>query len=938
MRSVFKIALLGLALSAGSAWGQGAGGTTIGETITFPGGVGSTANPGADVVQVYSEVIAVPEAAWLRLYFEEVSLPPGSMVRVTSLLDGEVQELDAAAMEMWGDSSAYFNGGSVLLEVFAGPGTTGTSARLKRVALQRGGVQSVGDPGQCGICGTDDRTLRGDNWLGRIMPTGGTGSLTCPEDGGTIITAGSVISQRTGLVIQFNVPASNTNCAIVQPPVADQFPINSSSVNFQNAGAGNDWGTCRTFPNGLFQSVYDRYLQWRPVAAAAGVAGETVTVSGFGTNTTCSMNQVEQRSVGTLVAAGASTYTVSCDARGMLGAPIVNMDGAIVGVITACGTSCDNIGQRINGTSFGSAIPSCSQPTVGNDTCAGATAISLGVTSGNTGFSNPGELPCVGSNGRDVWYSFTPPCSGTYRFSTCGTTWNTVLGLYANCPSAGGAPIQCNDNACGNQSIVEGALSVGSTYYVRVGSGSTNTLGNFTLATEQLSAIEPNDTCATALPIGSAGVTGSTLCANAELPGVCGMGSAPDVWYVFEASADGNFFFDTCSSTNFDTVLALYSACGGTQLACNDNFCGTGSRVSRILAAGERVHLRVGGNGSSRGNFRVLVTPQAVLPPANNICANATPISDQSIADFLIGSGRDGASTCDGGDVGRDIWYAFTPTCNGRYYAETDGDPIDTIVSVHSACPGGPANQIACNDNFDGLGNAKAVWYQFAGTTTYIRVAARGTPGGRVVLHVFDERSNDSCAQPAQILEGSTPFNNWGAAPDGPDSPVCNFYGDPTLSSDLWYEFQATDSGTATVSTCGSGFDTKIAAYAGISCPSSAPLACNDDACGEQSVIRFPVTVGQFYLIRAGGRGGRQGCGVINMAIGPACPWIAEGCPADHNNDGSIDGDDVISFFSDWDSGVTCADANLDGSVDGDDVIVFFGAWDSGGTGVPGCA
>jgi hypothetical protein len=48
------------------------------------------------------------------------------------------------------------------------------------------------------------------------------------------------------------------------------------------------------------------------------------------------------------------------------------------------------------------------------------------------------------------------------------------------------------------------------------------------------------------------------------------------------------------------------------------------------------------------------------------------------------------------------------------------------------------------------------------------------------------------------------------------------------------------------------------------------------------------------------------------------------------NCDGGIDGDDVITFFTDWDQGLTAADFNQDGGVDGDDVIAFFERWDSG--------
>jgi hypothetical protein len=57
---------------------------------------------------------------------------------------------------------------------------------------------------------------------------------------------------------------------------------------------------------------------------------------------------------------------------------------------------------------------------------------------------------------------------------------------------------------------------------------------------------------------------------------------------------------------------------------------------------------------------------------------------------------------------------------------------------------------------------------------------------------------------------------------------------------------------------------------------------------------------------------------------------VQVGCSADFNNDGAIDGDDVIGFFTAWDASDPAGDYNSDGSVDGDDVIGFFGRWDVG--------
>lgn len=51
-------------------------------------------------------------------------------------------------------------------------------------------------------------------------------------------------------------------------------------------------------------------------------------------------------------------------------------------------------------------------------------------------------------------------------------------------------------------------------------------------------------------------------------------------------------------------------------------------------------------------------------------------------------------------------------------------------------------------------------------------------------------------------------------------------------------------------------------------------------------------------------------------------------CPADYDFSGLVDGDDVITFFSDWSAG--SGDIDLSGATDGDDVILFMTYWDAG--------
>jgi subtilisin-like proprotein convertase family protein len=88
--------------------------------------------------------------------------------------------------------------------------------------------------------------------------------------------------------------------------------------------------------------------------------------------------------------------------------------------------------------------------------------------------------------------------------------------------------------------------------------------------------------------------------------------------------------------------------------------------------------------------------------------------------------------------------------------------------------------------------------------------------------------------------------------------------------------------------------------------------------------------------------GAALGSGNVSFRFEPVdpsscCRWRADGCFADFDDNGGIDADDVIAFFSAWDVTNACADVDDSGGVDSDDVIVFFGAWDVSGIGVPGC-
>lgn len=74
---------------------------------------------------------------------------------------------------------------------------------------------------------------------------------------------------------------------------------------------------------------------------------------------------------------------------------------------------------------------------------------------------------------NDVWFCWTPSVSDLVSVSTCGSTFDTKIAVYASCAS-GACPdpasaIACNDDACGTSSRLSFAATAGQSYMIRLG-------------------------------------------------------------------------------------------------------------------------------------------------------------------------------------------------------------------------------------------------------------------------------------------------------------------------------------------------------------------------------------------------------------------------------------------------------------------------------------
>ncbi|MFQ5462940.1 MAG: hypothetical protein ACE5E5_09975 [Phycisphaerae bacterium] len=178
--------------------------------------------------------------------------------------------------------------------------------------------------------------------------------------------------------------------------------------------------------------------------------------------------------------------------------------------------------------------------------------------------------------------------------------------------------------------------------------------------------------------------------------------------------------------------------------------------------------------------------------------------------------------------------------------------------------------------------------------------------------------AGDDCNNPLSAADGDVTFTTIGATTDGPDEPNrCNFIGDSNVSNDIWYCYTATCDGLATIGLCGSGYDTKLAVYAGCGCPTGEALLCNDDGCGSTylpSRMTLAVTSGEQYAIRIGGFGGATGQGFLHIECGQdsGCPADATGDCFDPAGNGSPGCDDALCCVAVCSNDRFCCDVEWD--------------------------
>jgi V8-like Glu-specific endopeptidase len=415
---------------------------------------------------VFGDLVYVPDAAWIRLAFADVRLGAAphdglpTLLRVTSLQDGATQLLDANALEQWSNTSAYFNGNAVLIEIVADPAAEASHLTIDHATF--GPTLPHVDFSLCG--GIDDRTLSDDPRIGRIAPGGCTAWLIDDEQR-TFLTAGHCALNNGDDVVQFNVPLSTGSGQWNHPAPSDQYIVDPASVQSNGGqGVGKDWAYFGCFPNAVTgltaAQAQGAWFQRAPVGVDNST---TVRITGYGTTTLPApreWNQVQKTHDGPLEVDNPATstlkYTVDTTG-GNSGSPVIDaMTELAIGIHThgGCPSTGVNAGTRLDHPDLLDALANplgvCAGLTPANDAC----AMSLPAANDAVPFSTVGAATSEAATGcgafaGDVWFHRDIPTAGRLYVSICDATFSAIIGLYdETCPSPETAPTACATDGC----------------------------------------------------------------------------------------------------------------------------------------------------------------------------------------------------------------------------------------------------------------------------------------------------------------------------------------------------------------------------------------------------------------------------------------------------------------------------------------------------------
>ncbi|MFK7911886.1 MAG: S8 family serine peptidase [Akkermansiaceae bacterium] len=454
-----------------------------------------------------------------------------------------------------------------------------------------------------------------------------------------------------------------------------------------------------------------------------------------------------------------------------------------------------------------------------------------------------------------VWWEYTAPFSANLTISTAGSDFDTTLAIYTGTASlADMTLVDSNDDASDLTSSVQFSAISGNKYYIQV-SGYGAAEGNIIL-----NYMDPGS--AAGAPVITSQPKSRTVLLNEPMVLEVTAVSEHNLtyqWYKEMTAITG------ATTDSYEVASTTLADAGSYYVIITDtNALSTTSQTAVIS-----------------------VNPTAIRPVNDNF-AEASLLDGESGrttgTNTLATEESDEPDHAGNTTESASVWYVWTAPQAGGFKFDTSGSGFDTVMAIYSGTDLASLVELDSNDDASGLQSEVSV-NALAGETYYIAVDGFDSEQGQITLNwspftPSTPGANDDFVNAQEFVgssDQSDSFNNDAATEETNEPEHAGVGGTGINNNSLWWKWTAPSSGSVTISTAGSSYDTVLAAYSGNIVSALTELGSNDDFSNLQSQVTLSTVANQTYYFAVDGYGGSTGDTTVTLNFTPNdfLEWIA---------------------------------------------------------------